>query len=243
MWANRNKNTIGRNIVNKSTYHRLRFLWNVLKDWVPKKEGMTSLTNRSLSCTLKDLPSGNHEIGISGMLLGLVPSATQAASFCWCSYSHRSSNRWSFHGNRSCCATSGVGPLMSTPLPRWTWCWFALELFGLLVPEGPTVEDDEITERLVEDDDLFIEEEAESCPFKLAWPLACWCCQSCNSFNCWIGAGAHGAWRSDCRACGAWWTWGVILLLLRVSFPFILACIRDTGEGWMKWWIPSSFLC
>lgn len=128
----------------KFTHHRFKFLWKVLKDCVPKKDGMTSLTKRSLSWTLKAFPQGSHEMGMSGTLFGLVPSAAQAASFCWCSYSHLSKRRWSFHGNRSCCATSGVGPLISTPLPLRIWCSGR----GVLVLEFPefTVLD-EMTDR------------------------------------------------------------------------------------------------
>jgi len=64
---------------------------------------------------------------MSERLAGFLPSAAHVACFCCCSYSHRSKRRWSFHGNRSCWATSGVGPLISTPDPLLTvwsaeWC-------------------------------------------------------------------------------------------------------------------------
>jgi len=89
---------------------------------------MISWTKRSLSWTLKAFPQGSHEMGMSERLAGFLPSAAHVACFCFCSYSHRSKRRWSFHGNRSCWATSGVGPLISTPDPLLTVCaWWSEE--------------------------------------------------------------------------------------------------------------------
>ena len=84
------------------TYHKFKFLWNDLNDWVPKNDGMTSLMNRSLLCTLKDLPSGNHPIGGS---LGIPPPDATL-------HSHLSNKRCNFHGKRNCCATPGVKSLI-----------------------------------------------------------------------------------------------------------------------------------